>query len=183
MLNIRVYRGSKAMEAYLNTKSNKGYMLKTISTFGLFEPLRLDAYRFQKNSTKTRVYRVDSRKIKEDDLCDYKQIFVDDGWTYFANNYANDNFNIDHIFYSDDSSKHEIFSDVESERKRNRDNATASLYKGCMLFISFIFFSIFFPSINSGSSHTFIGFILHNLYVIVAILIMVVSIIRYFRNK
>lgn len=183
MLTIRLYQGSKSMENYLNKKSNKGYSLETLHTFGLFEPLRLDAYHFQKNQIKNRIYRVDSRKLNNEDLHEYMQIFTDDGWKYFSENYANDNFNVDHIFYSDDPMKHDIFSDEDSEKRRNRENAVMSLYKGFTLFMIFFFFSIFFPSLSSGNSNTILGFLLHNLYIIVAITIMLTSILRYLKNR
>lgn len=183
MLRIKLYQGSKSMENYLNKKMSQGYTLEAINPFDLFRPFRLDAYQFKKSAIRNRVYRVDSRKISNEEMPEYKQLFLDDGWKLFKNNFANDHFNEDHIFYSDDPSKQNIFSDVDSERKRNRDNASMSLFQGCVLAMVFIIFSIIFPSVNSGSSHTIIGFILHNLYIVIAMLIIVVSFIRYFKYK
>lgn len=183
MLRIKLYLGSKSVENYLNRKSSKGFILDTITSFGLFVPLRLDAYHFTKKEHTNRIYQIDSRKVKKSDFDEYKHMFLDDGWEYFKGNYVNDEYNSDHIFYSDNPSKTKIFSDLESEKQRNRDNAAYSLYKGIFLFMVFLFFSIIFPAPFAGSSNTIIGFILHNLYIIVAILIIVISIIRYIRNK
>ena len=44
MLRIKPYLGSKSTEDYLNKKAQKGYELESITSFGLFVPLRLDAY-------------------------------------------------------------------------------------------------------------------------------------------
>lgn len=184
MFRIKIYLGSKSLEEYINNKSRKGYVLKNITSFGLFEPLRLDAFHFTKSQDKKRiVYRVDSRKVPKNDFGDYKQIFLDDGWEYFSGNYANDEFNSDNIFYSYDPSKYEIFSDEESKRQRNRDNAALSLWKGIFLFMIFLFFQIIFPAPFEGIDNTLIGFILHNLYIIVAICIIIFSLIRYLKNK
>ena len=49
MLRIKPYLGSKSTEDYLNKKAQKGYELESITSFGLFVPLRLDAYSFKKN--------------------------------------------------------------------------------------------------------------------------------------
>ncbi len=183
MFIIKPYLGSLSVEKYLNKKASKGYILKSINSFGLFVPLRLDAYQFTKTNNTNRVYRIDSRKINKEDFNEYKQIFIDDGWHYFNENYANDEFNVDHIFYSDNPLKTEIFSDEASKNQRNRDNAACSLYKGIFLCLAFLFLSIIFPNAFSGSDNTIIGFILHNLYIIVAILIIIVSIYRYRKYK
>ena len=183
MLRIKPYLGSKSTEDYLNKKSKKGYTLKSITPFALFVPLRLDCYNFKKTSETKRVYRVDSRKIEKNDFKEYQQIFLDDGWKYFKNNYANDEYNTDYIFYSDDSSKNHIFSDSESEKLRNKQNAASSLYKGIFLFMVFLFLSSILPAPSTGNNSTVIGFILHNIYIIVAILIIITSLIRYFKNS
>lgn len=183
MLRMRLYRGCKSLEKYLNEKSKKGYFIETINSFGLFEPLRIDVYRFEKTVETNRIYRVDSRKVAADELSEYKQIFFDDGWKYFGGNHANDNFNVDHVFYANNIGKYHIFSDEQSERERNRYDAKSSLYKAIFLSITFACFSIFLPSINSGSSNTIFGFILHNLYFIVAIVIMVSASVKYYKNR
>ncbi len=54
---------------------------------------------------------------------------MDDGWKYFKNNFANDEYNSDYIFYSEDSTKNQIFSDPESEKLRNKENAASSYIK------------------------------------------------------
>lgn len=183
MLRIRLHLGSKSIEDYLNKMANKGYILDSLTPFGLFEPLRIDTYRFTKSTHKNRTYRVDSRNVDRHDFNEYRQIFLDDGWTYFKNNQANDEFNKENIFYSDTSTKNEIFSDEESRKKKNRDNASSTLLKGIFLFMTFLVLSRLFPAPFSGSSHTIVGFILHNSYVIIAIVIMLVSLIRYIKYK
>jgi len=183
MLRIKPYLGSKSTEDYLNKKAQKGYELESITSFRLFVPLRLDAFSFKKTLKTKRVYRVDSRKIKKEDFMEYQQIFKDDGWEYFKNNFANDEYNSDYIFYSENSTKNQIFSDSESEKLRNKENAASSLYKGIFLFMVFLFFSIIFPSPLAGNNSTLIGFIFHNIYIIVSIFIIIISLIRYLKSR
>ena len=64
MLRIKPYLGSKSTEDYLNKKAQKGYELESITSFGLFVPLRLDAYSFKKTLKTKRVYRVDRLRKK-----------------------------------------------------------------------------------------------------------------------
>lgn len=183
MLRIKPYFSSKAREDYLNKQSKKGYQLTSITPFDLFVPLRLDAYKFTKSETKNRVYRVDNRHIKKDDFQEYRQIFLDDGWQYFNDNYTNDEYNNDHIFFCDDPSKYEIFSDSASIKQRNRNNAASSLYKGIFLFLAFIVLSVTFPAPFTNNSNSIIGFLMHNVYIEVAIIIIIVSFYRYIKNK
>ncbi|OUP72760.1 hypothetical protein B5F09_12370 [Erysipelatoclostridium sp. An173] len=184
MLRIRLYLGSKSVENYINNKANKGYVLSCITKFGLFVPLRLDVYKFKKSQDKKKItYRVDSRKVNKDDMKEYKQIFLDDGWHYFTKNYANDGYSNDNIFYSYDPSKREIFSDEESKRARNRDSAAQNLWKGIFLAMAFLYLQVIFPTATSGSNDTIIGFIFHNIYIIIALSIILVSLIQYIKNR
>ncbi|WP_291631190.1 DUF2812 domain-containing protein [Clostridium sp.] len=183
MLRIRLYLGSKSVENYLNRKSKRGYQLDCIVPFGLFVPLRLDAYRFEKTTNKNRIYKVDSRSVSKDDLNDYIQLFSDDGWRIFKFNYSNGYYNTDYIFYSDDNKKKDIFSNEESIRKRNRDNAKAGLFKGIVLSLIFIIGNSILPAPLRESNTTLFGFLLQNIYIVIAIVIIFISSIRYWKNK
>lgn len=70
--------------------------METIIPFGLFQPLRLDVLKFKKKKDLQRIYIVDSN-----DLVLIKRKYQNLGWQYFENNYANDEFNNDAIFYYD----------------------------------------------------------------------------------
>lgn len=183
MMGLRMYMGSKSMEEYLNKKSKKGFVLDGIYTFGLFAPLRVDVFKFKKANNLTRTYRIDSRKIEKKDFDNYIQLFSDDGWKYFPNNYVNDEFNNDNIFFSDDLKKCDIFSNQESIKERNKASALSSLWKGIYLSLALLFIYVFFPEPFSNYSNNFIGFLLHNSYLIISIMIILVSVFRYHKYK
>ena len=96
MMRIKLYLGSQELEKYLNKKVHHNYILETIIPFGLFQPLRLDVLKFKKKKDLQRIYIVDSN-----DLVLIKRKYQNLGWQYFENNYANDEFNNDAIFYYD----------------------------------------------------------------------------------
>lgn len=184
MLAVRLYSGSKSMEKYLNNKADKGYILDSITPFSLFVPLKIDIYKFKKSKDRKRIiYRVDSRNVKKEDMQEYKQIFLDDGWHYFNDNYANDTYTSNNIFYSDDPLKSDIFSDEESKKARDRDSAVQSLWKGIFLALVFLYFQVLFPTAFTSSDNGFIAFVSHNFYIIVAIVIIIISLIQYIKNK
>lgn len=183
MLRIRLYLGSSSTEGYLNRKSKKGYQLDCIVPFGLFVPLRLDAYRFIKTTNKNRIYKVDSRSVSEDDLDDYIQLFKDDGWRIFKFNHSNGYYNNDYIFYSDDPNKKEIFSDEESKKRRNRENAIHCLIQAVLLIFMYAIALDIFNMPLRKEDPTFFEYILQNIGVVGAIIIVVFSFIKYWKNR
>lgn len=103
MMRIKLYLGSQELEKYLNKKVQHNYILETIIPFGLFQPLRLDVLKFKKKKDLQRIYIVDSN-----DLVLIKRKYQNLGWQYFENNYANDEFNNDAIFYYDSIDEKEL---------------------------------------------------------------------------
>lgn len=182
MLTLNLRSSAASIENYLNKKSKKGYHLKAIVPFTLFPPLSFTAFNFEKTSNRNRIYRVDTRVLEKDQEKEYYQLFADDGWVSLKNGYANSISNIHHIFYSDDSKKNMIYSEEESLKQRDRDNATYELIGGLFLFCVFICLSVFLPSMNDYP-RTLLGFLSHYFYLIVAIGIIVISMFRYYRNK
>ena len=178
MISIKFNLGKQELENYLNKKSKNGYQLVSITPFYMFMPLRMYIYRFSKEYIFNRCYRVDTRRVDPDDFENYVQLYEDDGWRYFRNNYVHDSY--DHIFYSDH--KQEIFSDEASAKENKRDNAAYSLRRGIFLALVFICFSFLFP-ISTQGSHSLIGFLLHNSYFIITLLIIIFSGVRYYKNK
>lgn len=182
MLTINLLHSADSIERYLNRKAKKGYHVKTIVPFALFPPLYFTVFNFSKTSNKDRVYRVDSRKLEKDQEKEYYQIFADDGWKPLGNGSASGISDVHHIFYSDDPKKNRIYSDEESVRQRDKDNAGRELLGGLFLFVVFICLNIFFP-ILAEHPNTPIGFLSHNFYFIVAIGIIIISLFRYFKNR
>lgn len=179
MLSIRFMTSSSAIERYLNKKAEKGYIIQSIVPFSLFVPLEFIAYKFKKSTNKNRIYRVDSRNVSKEEAQEYYQLFEDDGWTSFNMNSYDPS---QHIFYSDDPTKENIFSDDASVIQRDRNDAISNLLKGVFLFCCFLFLSLFFP-ISNGNTNTIVGFLSHNFYIIVASLTIIVSLFRYWSSR
>lgn len=179
MFTINLLQSADSIERYINRKAKKGYHLKAIVPFALFPPLYFTVFNFNKTSNRDRIYRVDSRKLEKEQEKEYYQIFADDGWTSFNANSISD---VHHIFYSDDPKKNMIYSDDESLRQRDRENASRELLGGVFLFLVFVCLNTFFP-ILTEHPNTFIGFLSHNFYFIIAIGVIIISLYRYFKNR
>ena len=130
--------------------------METIIPFGLFQPLRLDVLKFKKKKDLQRIYIVDSN-----DLVLIKRKYQNLGWQYFENNYANDEFNNDAIFYY----------------------VSASLVKGLFFGTVFLIFSVICPNLMIHVNDNGLDFILGNLYIITALTLIVMAVIGKLRNK
>lgn len=170
---------SQSLENYLNRKAKKGYVLKTITPFVLFPPLVFTVFDFEKKQDSTCIYRVDSRKVKKEDLVDYNQLFLDDGWHRFPSVSIQERL---HIFYSNDPEKISIYSDDTSIKERNQKDALYLLGKSSLLVVFFVVLTVFFPI--PYTAHTgFIGFVLHYFYILAAVLLIGYALVRYVKNK
>lgn len=178
MLTVKLFsNNSGALERYLNQKAGKGYILQSIVPFIPFPPLEFTAFSFKKENGSNRTYRVDYRKLKEEDRADYYQLFLEDGWHAFP--YQNNKI---HIFHTYSMDKAEIYSDEDSRLERNRNQAVSQFLRGMILVAIFALLSVFYPMPYS-SQNGIVGFLSSYFYIIVALGILIISTIRYFKNK
>ena len=177
MMRIKLYVGSQELEKYLNKKVQHNYILETIIPFGLFQPLRLDVLKFKKKKDLQRIYIVDSN-----DLVLIKRKYQNLGWQYFENNYANDEFNNDAIFYYDSIDEKELMK-MNIKESCHQNDVSASLVKGLFFGTVFLIFSVICPNLMIHVNNNGLDFILGNLYIITALTLIVMAVIGKLRNK
>lgn len=177
MMRIKLYLGSQELEKYLNKKVQHNYILETIIPFGLFQPLRLDVLKFKKKKDLQRIYIVDSN-----DLVLIKRKYQNLGWQYFENNYANDEFNNDAIFYYDSIDEKELMK-MNIKESCHQNGVSASLVKGLFFGTVFLIFSVICPNLMIHVNNNGLDFILGNLYIITALTLIVMAVIGKLRNK
>lgn len=124
-----------------------------------------------------RIYIVDSN-----DLVLIKRKYQNLGWQYFENNYANDEFNNDAIFYYDSIDEKELMK-MNIKESCHQNDVSASLVKGLFFGTVFLIFSVICPNLMIHVNNNGLDFILGNLYIITALTLIVMAVIGKLRNK
>ncbi len=176
MLRIKSDMGMVAMQRYINKKAVKGYRLKSIVPFILFPPLHFIAFTFKKSATNKIRYLVEYQRFEDDDLKKkYIQHMKDQGWTLFTNvSFNNDAL----VFYTDQDA---LISQIKVTREDLMRDAQLQFQHGCILTCLFIIFYSVIPLTNHID--TFIGFISHYFFLIVALATIIYASIKYILIK
>lgn len=171
MYTIKSDLNPVATEAYFNKKAQKGYILRTIIPFTLFAPLKVNIYRFMKSNNDQRVYQL--LNVSPKVISQYQN----DGWKLLSS--SPDNYEDYLVMYKDmPSNQKELFG----ENTRNSYSTIASLgiKEGLILLAIFgLWYTFTTPYHNSS----FLGFLLHNSYLVIALSILIISTVVYFKNK
>lgn len=150
MLRIRLEMGSENKEKYLNTMAEKGRVLTNITPFHL-PPLCLLVFKFKQIDHKLRHYRIEHRKFADkEERQEYIQLFEDTGWTYFRKNYDQDGA-VDYIFYNDNPTNKEIYSDLQSAHLEKRKQAGMRIYRNIAVLAGVLIVYLMFPPETRGS--------------------------------
>lgn len=106
MKKIRLFFRFEKEEAWLETMSERGWLLRKAGFF----------YHFQKVSPKTRTIRIDYRTFKtKEDFLDYRTLFQDSGWKHIAGTKTSGN---QYFVKIKKDCTDEIFSDAASKAGR-----------------------------------------------------------------
>jgi hypothetical protein len=170
MYTIKSDLNPVATEAYFNKKAQKGYILRTIIPFALFVPLKVNIYRFVKSNNDQRVYRL--LKVSPKVISQYQN----DGSKLLS---SPANYEDYLVMYKD-----MLFNQKElfGENTRNSYSIIASLgiKEGLILLAIFgLWYTFTTPYHNSS----FLGFLLHNSYLVIALITIIISTVVYFKNK
>lgn len=176
MLSVKSDMGMTAIQRYINKKATKGYCLKSIVPFILFPPLHFMVFTFKKSDKKQIGYLVEYQRFEDDDLKKkYIQHMKDQGWTLFTNISINNDVL---VFYTDQDA---LISQIKVTREDLMRDAQLQFQHGCILTCLFIIFYSVIPLTNYID--TFIGFISHYFFLIVALATIIYASIKYILIK
>ena len=179
MLRIKSDMGMVAMQRYINKKAVKGYRLKSIVPFILFPPLHFIAFTFKKSATNKIRYLVEYQRFEDDSLeKTYIQDMKDQGWTLFTNVPVSFRNNGEFIFYTDQAS---LISQIKVTREDLIRDAQLQFQHGCILACLFVIFFSIFPL--SNYTNTFLGFVSHYFFLIIALATILYASIKYILIK
>lgn len=170
MYTIKSDLNPVATEAYFNKKAQKGYILRTIIPFTLFALLKVNIYRFVKSNNDQKVYRL--LKVSPKVISQYQN----DGLKLSS---SPDNYEDYLVMYKD-----MLFNQKELFRENTRNSysiiASLGIKEGLILLAIFgLWYTFTTPYHNSS----FLGFLLHNSYLVIALSILIISTVVYFKNK
>lgn len=179
MFCIKTDMGMTAIQRYINKKATKGYCLKSIVPFILFPPLHFLVFTFKKSDKKQIEYLVEYQRFEDDSLeKTYIQDMKDQGWTLFTNVPVSFRNSGEFIFYTDQAS---LISQIKVTREDLIRDAQLQFQHGCILACLFvIFFSIFSLS---NYTNTFLGFVSHYFFLIIALATILYASIKYILIK
>lgn len=160
MYRIKCDWNPTTTQAYLNKQAKKGYILSDVIEMTLFVPLIINIYHFTKSNHYQRIYQLEEKSIEKIKEC------KKDGWKVLQHHAHMKTYTI-------------LYKDVNSYEEPKQSLTMAGIKEGLILLMIFGLWK----SMDSYSTQSWIGNLLHNSYGVIAIVTLAVGIITYVKNR